>query len=97
MHRQRAGTVPALVVKEKVVRCGDHIPDTGALITNDTPVIAFKVTDDDSGINEKTIKLTVDDSAVASEEISEKAVSGGYECTYTPTKAHLPMESIRSR
>lgn len=60
---------------------------SGAFITNATPAIAFKVTDEDSGINESTIKLTVDGSAVASEEINKKAVSGGYECTYTPKSA----------
>ena len=30
-------------------------------------------------MNESTIKLTVDGSAVASEEINKKAVSGGYD------------------
>lgn len=77
-----------LVVKEKVAPVSAiTYPTSGAFITNATPVIAFKVTDEDSGINESTIKLTVDGSAVASEEISKKAVSGGYECTYTPEKA----------
>lgn len=77
-----------LVVKEKVAPVSAiTYPTSGAFITNATPAIAFKVTDEDSGINESTIKLTVDGSAVASEEISKKAVSGGYECTYTPEKA----------
>ena len=77
-----------LVVKEKVAPVSAiTYPTSGAFITNATPAIAFKVTDEDSGINESTIKLTVDGSAVASEEISKKAVSGGYECTYTPKSA----------
>lgn len=77
-----------LVVKEKVAPVSAiTYPTSGAFITNATPAIAFKVTDEDSGINESTIKLTVDGSAVASEEINKKAVSGGYECTYTPKSA----------
>ena len=77
-----------LVVKEKVAPVSAiTYPTSGAFITNATPAIAFKVTDEDSGINESTIKLTVDGSAVASEEISKKAVSGGDECTYTPKSA----------
>ena len=63
-----------LVVKEKVAPVSAiTYPTSGAFITNATPAIAFKVTDEDSGINESTIKLTVDGSAVASEEISKKA------------------------
>lgn len=76
-----------LVVKEKVVPVAViTYPTTDALITNETPAITFKVTDDDSGINADTIKLTVD-SAVVTEGITKNPVSGGYECTYTPTKA----------
>lgn len=76
-----------LVVKEKVVPIAViTYPTTDALITNETPAITFKVTDDDSGINAGTIKLTVD-STVVTEGITKNPVSGGYECTYTPTKA----------
>lgn len=76
-----------LVVKEKVVPVAViTYPTTDALITNETPAITFKVTDDDSGINAGTIKLTVD-STVVTEGITKNPVSGGYECTYTPTKA----------
>lgn len=74
-----------LVVKEKVVPVAViTYPTSDALITNETPAIAFKVTDDDSGINADTIKLTIDSQVVA-DGITKNQVSGGYECTYTPT------------
>lgn len=75
-----------LVVKEKVVPVAViTYPTTDALITNDTPAVTFKVTDDDSGINADTIKLTID-STVVTDGIAKNQVSGGYECTYTPAK-----------
>jgi len=74
-----------LVVKEKVVPVAViTYPASDALITNETPTIAFKVTDDDSGINADTIKLTID-SHVVTDGITKNQVSGGYECVYTPT------------
>lgn len=77
-----------LIVKEKVAPVAViTYPTSGALITNAIPVIAFKVTDDDSGINATTIKLTVNGTAVAADEITKKPIAGGYECTYTPKSA----------
>lgn len=74
-----------LTVKEKVAPVtAITYPTSGAFITNATPAITFKVTDEDSGINEESIKLTVDGSVVQAGEINKKTVSGGYECTYTP-------------
>lgn len=65
-----------LVVKEKVAPVSAiTYPTSGAFITNATPAIAFKVTDEDSGINESTIKLTVDGSAVAFRRDQQK---GGF-------------------
>lgn len=59
-------------------------PTASAFITNANPEIAFKVTDDDSGVNADTIKLTVDGQEVA---ITKTSVTGGYECKYTPATA----------
>lgn len=77
-----------LTVKERVAPVAAiTYPTAGALITNATPVIAFKITDDDSGVNESTIELTMDGTVVPEEDITKKAVTGGYECTYTPETA----------
>ena len=53
----------------------------------DQPGTVWKVTDDDSGVNPDTIALTVDGKAVAAADITKTAVSGGYECSYTPKTA----------
>ncbi len=66
-------------------------PGVGAYITTATPTIKFIVTDNtigsggDSGINLSSLVLKVDNTTVPSENIISKAVSGGYECEYTPT------------
>ncbi len=66
-------------------------PGVGAYITTATPIIKFKVTDNtigsggDSGINLSSLVLKVDNTTVSSANITSKAVSGGYECEYTPT------------
>lgn len=74
-----------LVVKEKVVPIVTiTYPTAGAFLSNANPEIAFKVTDDDSGVKADSIALTVDGKAVAAADIVKKAVTGGYECTYTP-------------
>ena len=61
--------------------------DTDALITNNKPTITWKVTDDDSGVNSGSIKVTIDTGAAITAGIIKTAVTGGYECTYTPTTA----------
>lgn len=73
-------------VKEKVAPViSITAPTSGAYITNATPTIKFKVTDADSGVNASTIALQVDGTAVAS--FTKTAVTGGYECSYTPGTA----------
>ncbi|MFQ7033454.1 MAG: Ig-like domain-containing protein [Clostridium sp.] len=48
----------------------------------------WKVTDADSGVNPATIGITIDSgSKVTGDSITKTAVTGGYECTYTPTTA----------
>lgn len=63
-------------------------PTASALITNNKPVIRWKVTDNDSGVNADSIGITIDSgSKVTGSTITKTAVTGGYECTYTPSTA----------
>lgn len=63
-------------------------PTAGSYIINSKPAITFKITDDDSGVNPTTIGVTIDSgSKITGDSITKKAVSGGYECTYTPDTA----------
>mgnify|MGYP000510440523 FL=1 len=55
-------------------------PTAGAYITNATPAIRFKVTDDDSGVNPDTIVIKVDGEKVTT-SFTKTAVTGGYECS----------------
>lgn len=61
-------------------------PTAGAYIINATPAIKFKVTDNDSGVNPDTIVIKVDGSKVTA-SFTKTAVTGGYECSYTPASA----------
>lgn len=82
------GSSLRLQVKEKVAPVITiTYPTASAFITNANPKIAWKVTDDDSGVNPDTIALTVDGKAVTAADITKTAVSGGYECSYTPKTA----------
>ena len=77
-----------LQVKEKVAPIITiTYPTASALITNNKPTITWKVTDDDSGVNSGSIKVTIDTGAAITAGIVKTAVTGGYECTYTPTAA----------
>ena len=63
-------------------------PTAGSYITNNKPTIKWKVTDADSGVNPATIGITIDGgSKVTGDSITKTAVTGGYECSYTPTSA----------
>ena len=62
-------------------------PSASALITNNKPAIAWKVTDNDSGINSGSIKITIDSGAAITAGITKTAITGGYQCSYTPTTA----------
>lgn len=61
-------------------------PTAGAYITNATPVIKFKVTDNDSGVNPDTIVIKVDGTKVTT-AFTKTTITGGYECSYTPGTA----------
>ena len=78
-----------LKVKEKTAPVSTiTYPTASALTTNNKPVIKWKVTDDDSGVNPDTIGITIDSgSKVTGSAITKTAITGGYECTYTPTTA----------
>lgn len=76
-----------LQVKEKVAPVITiTAPTASAQLTNNKPTITFKVTDDDSGVNPDSIKLTIDSTAITS-GITKTAITGGYQCSYTPTTA----------
>lgn len=83
------GSSLQLRVKEKVAPTSAiTYPTASALITSNRPVIKWKVTDDDSGVNPSTIGITIDSGTkITGDAITKTAVSGGYECSYTPTSA----------
>lgn len=83
------GSSLQLKVKEKVApTLAITSPTAGSYIINSKPTITFTVTDDDSGVNSATIGITIDSgSKVTGDAITKKAITGGYECTYTPTSA----------
>ena len=83
------GSSLKLQVKEKVAPViATTAPTAGSYIINSKPAITFKITDDDSGVNPTTIGVTIDSgSKITGDSITKKAVSGGYECTYTPDTA----------
>ena len=78
-----------LKVKEKVAPVITiSSPTAGSYLTNNKPTVKWKVTDADSGVNPATIGITIDSgSKVTGDSITKTAVTGGYECTYTPTVA----------
>lgn len=77
-----------LTVKEKVApTLAFTYPTDGALIINNKPEIKFTVRDDDSGVNPDTIGITIDSGSKITSGIVKTAVTGGYDCSYTPTTA----------
>lgn len=86
------GSSLRLVVKEKVVPVISIIsPTDGALNTDGKPAIAFTVLDNVSqtsgfsGINLSSLVLKVNGAKVDVSKISSSPVTGGYNCTYTPS------------
>ena len=71
-----------LQVKEKVVPVITiTAPTASQYLANSTPAIAWKITDDDSGVNPSTIALKIDGTAVDTSKITKTAVTGGYTCS----------------
>lgn len=82
------GSSLRLQVKEKVApTITITAPTASALLTNNKPAIKWTVTDEDSGVNPDTIGITIDSGSKITADIVKTAITGGYECTYTPTTA----------
>ena len=82
------GTSLRLQVKEKVAPIIDiTAPTAGTYLTNNKPTITWKVTDTDSGVNPATIGITIDGTKITGDSIAKTAITGGYQCTYTPATA----------
>lgn len=83
------GTSLRLQVKEKVApTISITSPTAGQLTSQSKPEISWKVTDDDSGVNPETIGIIIDSgSKITGDSITKTAITGGYQCTYTPTTA----------
>ena len=63
-------------------------PTAGSFSTNSKPTITWKLTDADSGVNPATIGITLDSGTkVTGDAITKTAITGGYQCTYTPATA----------
>lgn len=73
-----------LKVKEKVAPTIAITYQTArALITSNRPVIKWKVTDDDSGVDPSTIGITIDTGTkITGDAITKTTVTGRYECSY---------------
>ena len=78
-----------LVVKEKVAPVSTiTYPTASATLTNNKPTITWTVTDDDSGVNQSTIGITIDSgSKITGSSITKTAITNGYSCSYTPSTA----------
>lgn len=83
------GSSLRLTVKEKVAPVIAIVsPTAGSFSTNSKPTITWKVTDADSGVNPATIGITLDNGTkVTGDAITKTAITGGYQCTYTPATA----------
>lgn len=64
-------------------------PTEGTKTSSKRPPIVFTITDNDSGVDESTIKLVLNGQTYTTANFTKEAVSGGYKYTYTPT-ADLP-------
>lgn len=74
-----------LKVKEKVAPViVVTYPTTSSVVGTNSPVIKWKVTDNDSGVNPDTISIKIDTGSVITEGITKSPISNGYECSYTP-------------
>ena len=83
------GSSLQLKVKEKVAPVIAIVsPTSGSYSANNKPVITWKVTESDSGVNPATIGITLDSGTkVTGDAITKTSITGGYQCTYTPTTA----------
>lgn len=83
-----------LYVKEKIKPTVTGVsPASGAMLITANPTISFKILDNTSqasgfsGIDLSSLKLKINGNAVAYSKITAQAVTGGYQCSYTPDTA----------
>lgn len=79
-----------LVVKERVAPVITILsPSSGATVTNNKQPVVFTVVDETggSGVNQSSIAVTLDGTAVASSTLAFTAITNGYSVTYTPASA----------
>ena len=50
-------------------------------------MITWKLTDADSGVNSSPIGITIDSGSKITDGITKTAITGGYQCSYTPSTA----------
>lgn len=82
------GSSLRLQVKEKVAPVITVTsPTASQMLTNNKPTITWNVTDDDSGVNPDTIGITIDSGSKITSGIAKTAITGGYQCSYTPSSA----------
>lgn len=62
-------------------------PAAGAHIVTSVPTIKWKVMDDDSGVNVTALGLSINGVPVTVTSIDVTVITGGVECSYTPTGA----------
>jgi hypothetical protein len=81
------GTSLRLQVKEKVAPVITiSAPTSGAMLANNKPTITWSVSDNDSGVDPASIKLTID-STVITTGITKTVAGKGFNCSYTPASA----------
>lgn len=74
--RVKETTAPTIVITS---------PTASARLINNKPAIMWTVTDDDSGVNQDSIGITIDSgSKITGNSIVKTAINGGYQCSYTP-------------
>ena len=61
-------------------------PTSGSYIISNQPTIQWTVTDDDSGVDESSISITLDGTEYTA-GITKTAITGGYSCSFTPASA----------
>ena len=85
VNDQTLGNLLKLVVKETVAPAINITsPTAGTKTAQKRPTIAFTITDNDSGVDESTVKLTFNGQEYTTSDFTRQTVSGGYKYEYTP-------------